>query len=121
MRIDRASSLKQEILGASQPVGRLERLVDIYLGFDQRYSEFMDRWAARMLLRASRAGEQEQLAEVFRRAILQLETRPFDMRATQARRVRAVHALEFLGETLTSEEHAAMQPNRKMFDLLSVY
>jgi len=113
-RIEAAIAMEVEIM-ALAGAARLTRLVDIYLGFDERYNEIVGPWAVRMILREARTGGAEGPIAAFRAALPRIEGRA----AADAWRARALHAIELLGGALTTEEAAAIRPANKRYDLLS--
>lgn len=114
-RIEAGIAMETEILAIADPAARLDRIVGVYLGFDERYNESVGPWAARQLIQAGRAGRGAEIVAAIRRALPGLAGRP----AAEAWKARAVHAIDFFGGTLTPEEAKDVRPDYKRYDLLS--
>lgn len=114
-RIENGLALAAEILAAADPTARVARLVEVYLGFDERYHEIVFPRAVRQLLREAREGRAQLLVTQLRASLHKLAGRP----AEEAWRARAVHAIEFFGGALSPEEQSAVRPENKRYDILS--
>lgn len=116
-RLEAAVALRSEILATPEPPARIGAFVAIYLSIDMRYSEQLARWAPRRLQLEAASGRTAEVVEAFRWAIGALDpAHP----ATDARRARSVHAIEFFGGALTAEESEAVRPEQRRWDLLSL-
>jgi hypothetical protein len=115
-RIAAAANLQTEILALSAPEHRATRLIDIYLGFDERYNEVIGPWAVRQLQQLARAGHTPVIIATLRRALPRLTGRA----AEEAWRARALHAIEFFGGTLSAEEQLQVRSAYKRYDPLSL-
>lgn len=93
IRVREAAAMKREIEETADPAKRLDALVDIYLGVNMRYYEFVADWALNRIVHAASAGDDAQVIVAFRRAVTRL---PAD-EAREARRARALRAVEFFG------------------------
>lgn len=114
-RIEAGIALEGEILGITDPAARLDRLVGVYLGLDERYHEIVHPWATRQLIQAAHAGRADEIVAAIRRTLPGLASRP----AAEAWKAKAVHAIDFFGGALTPEEAKSVRPETKGQDLLS--
>ena len=114
-RVGGAGAMKREIMLTADPAKRLDALVNIYLDVDMRYYEFVADWALHEIVRAGRAGDAAEVIAAFRRAITRL---PRD-EAREARRARALHAVEYFGGKLTPAERDQRRPFESRYDPLS--
>lgn len=105
-RVGGAGAMKREIMMTADPAKRLDALVDIYLTVDMRYYEFVADWALHGIVRAGRSGDAGEVIAAFRRAVTRL---PRD-EASDARRARALHAVEYFGGELTPAERDQRRP-----------
>lgn len=112
-RVDLATQMKQEILGRPLET-RLDGLVDIYIGADQRYVEHTKRWAVRSLVRQAREHGDEAAVGAFRRALVRLGPRDDD---NDLERIRSILAIEFFGGDTTPEERDENTPSQRFFEL----
>ncbi len=115
-RIAAAAALQTEILALPAPAPRATRLVDIYLGFDERYNEILGPWAIREIQQLARAGHAAVVLSVLRSSFTRMQGRP----AEEAWRARTAHAIEFFGGVLSPDEMTQVRPDFKRFDLLSL-
>lgn len=114
-RIEAGVAMETEITALADPAARLDRLVGVYLGLDERYNEIVGPWAVRQLIRDGRAGHGGEIRAAIRRALPSLAGKP----AAEAWRARALHAIDFFGGALTSAEAKDVRPEYKRYDLLS--
>jgi hypothetical protein len=114
-RIDAGVALESEILSTVDPAARWDRLVGVYLGLDERYNEIVGPWAVQRLIQGAHTGQGAEIVAALRRALPTIVTRP----APEARRARAVHAIDFFGGVLTPDEAKDVRPEYKRYDLLS--
>ncbi len=114
-RVGGAGAMKREIMQTADPAKRLDALIAIYLDVDMRYYEFVADWALHEIVRAGRAGDAAEVIAAFRRAITRL---PRD-EAREARRARALHAVEYFGGKLTPAERDQRRPFESRYDPLS--
>lgn len=114
-RIEAGVALTSDIAAVADPAGRLDRIVGVYLGLDERYHEIVGPWAVRQLIRAGREGKGVEIVAAIRRALPALAGKP----AAEAWRAKALHAIELFGGALTPEEAKDTRPDNKRYDLLS--
>ncbi|XYH98339.1 hypothetical protein ACMHYB_00795 [Sorangium sp. So ce1128] len=114
-RIEAGIALETEILAAADLAARLDRIVGIYLGLDERYNEIIGPWAVRQLIRAGRTGQGAEIVAAIRRTLPSLVGKP----AAEVWKARALHAIDFFGGALTPEEARDVRPEYKRYDLLS--
>lgn len=112
-RLDLAVQIEQEIL-AREPDARMDALVDVYLGVDQRYGEHTRRWSVRTILRQAKELGDEAAVRAFRRALQRLGPRDEE---NELQRIRAILAIELFGGETTLEEREENAPRQTFFEL----
>ena len=103
-RLERASTIKQEIMTLPEIAPRLDRLVAIYLKLSMSYQEFLNRWAVRMLLREYRLNGATEPVNAFWRAVASIDLSNRSAEEKQMLKIVCYRAIDFLGGPVSQSE-----------------